>query len=515
MNRFAGFATNEGRAAGRGPSCLFRRDQPGQQRTARRFAAAFIIAFAILGLTAACSEATTSSGPAPTGAGPTGSAAPSATGAMTETRNVAATASLSATVVAPTTMISLTRRVVGFAAGTAARPGPWSPQGEALVAYVVVREPTAAGPIGHLWTVDVATASPQWDSGDMEGPFLTLPMAGWLADGTLVLARQDGPWVRPDGTRVSPSPEIEGQPLAVTVAPDGRESFVEAADGSWLVAADGTAQPVMGRPESGFGAWSWRDESQALALVTGGGEYYALDVVTATAHAIAMAPPAGLSGPIAPPRWLRDGRVLLSNATQVDYEGGTALEHLIAGPQISQTVPINELIGMPPNRAMPLDASSWVSPDGQRIVYPQFTVDRAGSASQTASWLYDVGRGKARRMPILADPVWAPDSRRLAYRADGRLAIWDTATGTSLILTPGQSSSVEHVSWSPDGRWLLFSDSDGALWITQSDGQTFPEQVADHMIWEPAPTWSPNSDRFAATLADGEETARLTLVTVQ
>ncbi len=419
------------------------------------------------------------------------------------------------TEIAPAMEISFTRQVVDFDAGQDVRPGPWSPDGSSMVAFVVVRESSTLGPVGHLWTVDTDAGRSLWDSGDLEGPVQGAMMADWLPDGTLVLARQDGTIVSSDGQRVAEVSGLEGQPQEVSVSPDGRTVFVNGPDDSWLVDSSAAARQVTGRPDRGFASWSWRGDSGALALSVTGGEFFVIDVESATAQKFAAAPSIS-GGRMPPPRWLVDGRVFLSGATRLTYEGAPAFEHRVVDPETTRAEPLHALIGIPPNRWLPLDGSAWVSPDGAYVIHPEYSLPEggAGEAVLWASWLYDVRGGQARRIDPVTDPVWAPDSERSAYRKETGLAVWHVESDTSVALSDGEAQVVQY-TWSPDGRWILFSDGEGALWITSGDGRAGPTRVADHVVWEPGPTWSPVGDRFAATIGTNDEAPRLALVTVE
>ena len=75
------------------------------------------------------------------------------------------------------------------------------------------------------------------------------------------------------------------------------------------------------------------------------------------------------------------------------------------------------------------------------------------------------------------DPAVSPDATRLAFaqRAPsglGRVAVLDlTDPSRVLVLTAGEAASFDHLqpAWSPDGRWLCYTDA-GRLWLVPSAG---------------------------------------------
>ena len=248
---------------------------------------------------------------------------------------------------------------------------------------------------------------------------------------------------------------------------------------------------------------------------------------------------------------------MLSDATRPRAEGGSALDHRIVNPVGGRSDSLPALLGLPPNAVMPLDASPWISPDGAWIVYPE--TEPAGTSAEGAPlyrivrrWLVDVARARIRELPAAAEPFWSPDSRRFAYRDGDQLVIAGTADGGELAValdtarvggasdagsasaagdgvTPigsaapavggvaadgaAPAAGAVQVAWSPDGRWLLYADDAAGLWLMASDGRIGPSKLADRVAWAPGPTWSPASDRFAATVIDPEGVPHLTLFT--
>jgi len=115
-------------------------------------------------------------------------------------------------------------------------------------------------------------------------------------------------------------------------------------------------------------------------------------------------------------------------------------------------------------------APAW-SPDGQSIAY--FSDESGLYALHVAPQLGSAVAGSAavKKFPLAAepayyfDPVWSPDSKRIAFR-DNRLNIYmlDTTTGkVSTLGEPGVyggfSSADFDLSWSPDSKWIAYPRS--------------------------------------------------------
>ncbi|MGA7109374.1 MAG: PDZ domain-containing protein [Terracidiphilus sp.] len=115
-------------------------------------------------------------------------------------------------------------------------------------------------------------------------------------------------------------------------------------------------------------------------------------------------------------------------------------------------------------------APIW-SPDGQSIAYfsDESGVYALHVAPQTGT---AVAGGAAVKKFSLGteptyyfDPIWSPDSKRIAFH-DNRLKIWelDTTTGKLALVSDqneygGFSSSSFNFAWSPDSKWLAYERS--------------------------------------------------------
>jgi Tol biopolymer transport system component/predicted Ser/Thr protein kinase len=139
-----------------------------------------------------------------------------------------------------------------------------------------------------------------------------------------------------------------------------------------------------------------------------------------------------------------------------------------------------------------------LSPDGRRVaVYRNIQ-------SNTDVWLIDVLRSTAQRATFDAavdsQPVWSPDSTRIAFASNRKgtynLYIKSTsgASADELLLESPHINLPMH--WSPDGRLLLYTDSDPKtgwdLWALPITGDHKPVPVANTPFEERGGQFSPD-----------------------
>jgi hypothetical protein len=106
----------------------------------------------------------------------------------------------------------------------------------------------------------------------------------------------------------------------------------------------------------------------------------------------------------------------------------------------------------------------------------------------------------------LTDPAYTRDGTRIAY-LDGGGAIWvlDTATRLTHQLTRCVCFQWSHLSWSPDGSRLAFTDADRVggtqIFLINADG-THKTQLTHFPLGQAAsqPSWSPDGTRIAFTV---------------
>ena len=335
-----------------------------------------------------------------------------------------------------------------------ARSTFWSPDGRFL-GYV-------AGTARKLRKIDISGGRPE-TLGDVPGATLG---GTWNQDGLIVLGRQDGPL-----SRVSQSGGT-AVPLMTRDASIGELRQI------WPYF-------LPDRKHLVYQARSSQTERNGIYLATLDGKDRRLLVqraeITPQGERLAYAPPAtgGESGHLL---FLRDGALLalplnprsfepageafrvaegvaafsVSSNGVLAYQQGTA-----AGTQSLRWFdrtgkPLGNL-GPPANRYVDLT----LSPDGKRVA-----VSKADSPGAVDIWLIDVARGVPTRLTFDSRDnrffAWSPDGSRLAYVSGFGLAHTEMyvkntdGTGNPELIYKG-SSDLAAMSWSSDGKFLLFS----------------------------------------------------------
>ena len=95
-----------------------------------------------------------------------------------------------------------------------------------------------------------------------------------------------------------------------------------------------------------------------------------------------------------------------------------------------------------------------LSPDGGQLAF----VARDESRGQTALWLRTLGSSRLRRIESSAGaskPFWSPDSRRIAFFANGALWVADVAGGAPRAIAPAFAAAGG--TWASDGT-ILFAE---------------------------------------------------------
>jgi Tol biopolymer transport system component len=138
------------------------------------------------------------------------------------------------------------------------------------------------------------------------------------------------------------------------------------------------------------------------------------------------------------------------------------------------------------------------SPDGRDIAYTTTPVaqDPAGPDGRIA--VTDVLTGRTRVLAAGASPAWSTDGTRLAFRRAGRLYIVPRRGGSATRLS--DANVISEISWSPDGREVLFAASrqgrEYTIRTVAADG-SHERVLSSSPSTQSWPAWSPGGTRIA------------------
>jgi tricorn protease len=109
-------------------------------------------------------------------------------------------------------------------------------------------------------------------------------------------------------------------------------------------------------------------------------------------------------------------------------------------------------------------SSSWrdrgelFSPDGRYVAYT------SDESKEEEIWIFDRQAGTRKKLTthpsFKSIGAWSPDSKRLAYVAANRLFTADVETAGPVEVAYNQAGGYQGVSFSPDGKWLVYSRRD-------------------------------------------------------
>jgi dipeptidyl aminopeptidase/acylaminoacyl peptidase len=174
-----------------------------------------------------------------------------------------------------------------------------------------------------------------------------------------------------------------------------------------------------------------------------------------------------------------------------------------------------------------------ISPNGRWIAYVRRTGDIMTDRWRPSLWLVDTATGAQTPLaPGGSQPVWSPDSSRIAYIAaaeGGRAQLYVRwlATGQSVAIT-GLADTPSSIAWSPDGARIAYamfvpdegmhlgsppSKPEGATWAPpleiisavtyRADGEGYLRPGYDHIFLVSADGGAPRQLSYGAVNDDG------------
>ena len=123
----------------------------------------------------------------------------------------------------------------------------------------------------------------------------------------------------------------------------------------------------------------------------------------------------------------------------------------------------------------------WVSPDGRRITISGIAADGGGHL-----WVRSLDSLSTEMLPGTLgaiSPFWSPDSKSIAFFADGKLKKIDLSGGPSQILC--DAPAVTSGTWNREGTILFQTSAQGPLYrVNAAGGEPKPATELDPLQHE-------------------------------
>jgi WD40 repeat protein len=127
-------------------------------------------------------------------------------------------------------------------------------------------------------------------------------------------------------------------------------------------------------------------------------------------------------------------------------------------------------------------------------------------ATNVSLWDPDTGKHLRSFQPSAHgfSVAWSPDGTKLASaNFDGRVQVWDVATGFATLDLLGHTAPARWVCWNPDGTRLATGGWDHTIriWDAKTGLQAFT--LHGHDSWVMSVSWSPNGKQIASSDYEG------------
>jgi Tol biopolymer transport system component/predicted Ser/Thr protein kinase len=212
--------------------------------------------------------------------------------------------------------------------------------------------------------------------------------------------------------------------------------------------------------------------------------------------------PAATVPSVSPPRlgragWIVAGTLVLAGA------GGWAIARWLRPPPAQQAIRLQ--LNPPPGGQFLFGlgitpGGMAVSPDGRSVAFV------ASVARQAGLWVQSLDGAAARLLPgseEAAFPFWSPDSKSLAFFANGKLQRIDLPVGAPLTICDVDASQRGGGAWSNDGYILLGSSATGLFRVPVSGGT--PSRLPSSPLAALMPQVLPGGRVLSFALSAGSE----------
>jgi tricorn protease len=190
-----------------------------------------------------------------------------------------------------------------------------------------------------------------------------------------------------------------------------------------------------------------------------GGDLYVLDVPSATLHRLSVSVPD--DGSRTDPQWVDAAKLIRDRdmAQDVDFSiapNGARGAFSARGDIFTLPVEHGDTRDLTNTSNADEDHPTW-SPDGKTIAYTtdasgeqQIAIRPAEGGPETLLTHFEKG--------YFYVPKWSPDARYVAF-SDGEHRLWyvSTAGGAPQLVATDQYNEIHDYTWSPDGLWLAYS----------------------------------------------------------